>query len=362
MLVTPKKKKKRTMEASSHAELSAELERLLHSGAGHVQACNALLRTPRSAQRLFALLEHGLCHSSSAAPLLLAAQLAQRSTRRCPVDEIPDFDLVLAALREASRRGATAIATQSALGCSVLLLRAHAPETLLAELGDKLAAPEDHPCLLAVLTLLAEELHAPASKISAAPQHTAAVKAALRQSAPAVLGTLDTWCSDAAATEPHGLRAVDALRCAHAWCIAGLVSADAAAASPMLTTRAAGYLTVATRDAPTSAADAHNSLATQAAETLCAALGTAEQALAASAASDGGGRAVDARGGTSLSFGNLDPMADALLLPGLACGLRTALATMPLSRHAAAVACEACSVLARHAVRCELAQSQVHLT
>ena len=103
--------------------------------------------------------------------LLLAAQLLQKAVRRNPIDECPELPALLLALRAACNLGMKPVATQLALAAAVRMLRGDSPN-LLESLTSTL---DDRATTVLLLTVLAEELHAPASKISVSPQRTAAV-------------------------------------------------------------------------------------------------------------------------------------------------------------------------------------------
>ena len=106
------------------------------------------------------------------------------------------------------------------------------------------------------------------------------------------------------------------LRCGRVWCAAGLVSAEAVVESSLLMTSAVACLAECL-------AVADDSSATDAADTVCAALGAAHEDVRV----------------------RNEPTLDSLQT-GLCMALRERLAHIPISRHTAAIACEACMVLA----------------
>ena len=311
-------------------DLGPRLLDLLRGGSEHFSACVKLVREPRFALRLLPLVQRALAAHGPAeeeGPLLLACQLLQRGCRRCPLDECPNASSVHEALRVACSLGKTAVATQLALGAAVLVLRSPAwePDRLLQGIGAALlpsdsagtAAAGGYSALVLALTLLAEELHAPAAKISVPPDRTVAVRASLRRNGASLLATLHDWCchNDStlmdAALRNTSLAA--ALRCSAAWCTAGLISPTAYAEGTILTSRACQCLaaTPATNEA----------LAELAAEALNAALAA------------------------SLVGGSID-CDSVLLLCTYARTIHDGLASHALTRHIASVVCTACMVLA----------------
>ena len=244
---------------------------------GDYNASTALLRASGTVGRLLSFIE---ANTSGDLPiLLLSSQLMQQALRRCPLDDLPVdvFRRLLDVLRAAANNAALGIiCTQLAMSVAVLVLRSVSlsAEQVLGTLSGALQGS----ALLSVLTVLAEELHAPSSKISFSPQRAGEMHAALHTGAAAILAGLDDWCGgDTAVAAAAGgdqlatATIANALRCGVAWCAAGLVSADAAAASALLTCRAAACL------ACTTAGGGNDDLQGQAAEALCAALAATEQ-------------------------------------------------------------------------------------
>ena len=142
----------------------------------------------------------------SSAPLqptaLLAANLAQKGLRRAPVSDSCEPALrnyLVPAMLTAASVGDSTLLTQLGLGAAVCLIRTEAwpADQLLNGLGERLhnvgTCASERAAMLMILTVLAEELHSPAAKISVPPLRTAAVRSALRLGAQFVLATLQEW-------------------------------------------------------------------------------------------------------------------------------------------------------------------------
>jgi len=247
----------------------------------------------------------------SSAPLqptaLLAANLAQKGLRRAPVSDSCEPALrnyLVPAMLTAASVGDSTLLTQLGLGAAVCLIRTEAwpADQLLNGLGERLhnvgTCASERAAMLMILTVLAEELHSPAAKISVPPLRTAAVRSALRLGAQFVLATLQEWhaqqvpgAHDAVASVLCGPAAT--LRCGHAWCAAHLIDARVATSSALLTTSALSCLA----------------------------------------------------GSGSL-------MEEPSLLPALCAHLLEPVASLPPSRHRSAIICEASSFLGIHLLRC----------
>ncbi|EOD18725.1 hypothetical protein EMIHUDRAFT_470194 [Emiliania huxleyi CCMP1516] len=206
---------------------------------------------------------------------LFCAQAVQKSLRRAPLPELDEAlaAVLLAATREAAARGWQAGLIQLCLACAVTAIRAG--ETTLLAAFDGNSSAVERLAALQLLALVAEELHSPASKISVAPARPAALRAALVSQADATLATLHRWFEEAAAAAAASQRlqpaqaeaaahsAAAVLRAVGAWCACGLLGAESAAASPLLSRCAAGAL-------------ANSRTAVDAAEAACAAIELAE--------------------------------------------------------------------------------------
>ena len=214
-----------------------------------------LLRQPHIATRLLRLIVDGVVPPHAT---LLSATLLQKALRRSPLEECPDTLTLLHALRAAIASHQRVLATHLGLAAAVRLLRSPEwpPEQLLARVGAALL-PNDAPCaallpttadcaaFVLVMTLLAEELHAPAARLSVPPARLAAVRAALRHDAASLLASLHAWSGGGHVAPAPLLERAAALRCATAWCTAGLVAPRACAESALLAVCACGLLATA---------------------------------------------------------------------------------------------------------------------
>jgi hypothetical protein len=247
------------------------------AGGGSFNSTNELLRSPDSAKALLELAARFLDalpigYRPNVPPLLLlAVTLLARAVRRCPLETAPEARSVLSVLSTAARRlgNIGPVCTQLALGAAMLILRSPdwSPQVIISSLGHELA--NDRHALCSVLTLMAEELHAPTAKMSVAPKRLDSVREALQLEAAAVLSGLDNWaaCSTAASAgfdgdssrQDHavGEDLTHALRCGLAWCNAGFVHADIVATCDLLCSRSAQVLRRAAVDEPRSPAVQH---------------------------------------------------------------------------------------------------------
>ena len=288
----------------------------------------------------------------SSAPLqptaLLAANLAQKGLRRAPVSDSCEPALrnyLVPAMLTAASVGDSTLLTQLGLGAAVCLIRTEAwpAEQLLNGLGERLhnvsTCASERAAMLMILTVLAEELHSPAAKISVPPLRTAAVRSALRLGAQFVLATLQEWhaqqvpgAHDAVASVLCGPAAT--LRCGHAWCAAHLIDARVATSSALLTTSALSCL------AGSGSLIWESRLAAHATDVLCATIECTLLPLEVPAA---------ARGRHEPSLPNME---EPSLLPALCAHLLEPVASLPPSRHRSAIICEASSFLGIHLLRC----------
>lgn len=317
------------------------LENLLRGG-GSLESHNSLVRSPQISIQLLIFIQNSR-EKGNDPTVCLAATLLQRAVRRCPADELPDVLMLLQALHTASVTGNSATATQLALSVAVLLIRStQPPESLLTMLSTTLLATDGQragparTALVSVVTLLAEELHAPAARISVAPQRLHALRSVLRRDGASLLSSLYTWAT-ASSGEAQSTAAsstassVGLLRCATAWCTAGLVSPQASMQSAMLCTVACQCLS-----------SDDDVLASCAADALCAALAASQAGMDTETPQAG---VEDGRGG--------DVSHRWAPLAAFATGLCDALSAHRLSRHLAAVACTSCSVLAHVLSLCQ---------
>ena len=195
-----------------------------HGDAASGPALEGLLRQTKSTAALLAIIK-GVAETIGEAPtappeLLLCCQLLQKTLRRAPAAEIEGSAAVLLPLLRMSASlgcGWSLVLTQLSLAFAVLLIRTEAWDVaqLLPSLATELGGTGADGAMLAVLTVLAEEIHAPAAKISVAPARTAAVRQALRREAGAVLTAVGSFCEQQQV-------AASAMRCGRAWCSAGL--------------------------------------------------------------------------------------------------------------------------------------------
>ena len=297
----------------------------------------------------------------SSAPLqptaLLAANLAQKGLRRAPVSDSCEPALrnyLVPAMLTAASVGDSTILTQLGLGAAVCLIRTEAwpADQLLNGLGERLhnvgTCASERAAMLMILTVLAEELHSPAAKISVPPLRTAAVRSALRRDAQLVLATLQEWhvqqVPGAVASMLCGPAAT--LRCGHAWCVAHLIDARVATSSALLTSSALSCL--AGSGSPIQYS--HESrLAAHATDVLCATIECALLPLEVPPAA--------ARGRSAFHMPD-DDASEACdgslpgLLPALCAQLLEPVASLPPSRHRSAIICEASSLLGLHLLRC----------
>jgi len=328
--------------------------------AGHVARLTQCLATELAAPG----------HPSAAA--LFCAQALQKSLRRAGAAELESCGASLVdALRAAAERRWTAGLTQLALAAAVAMIRSADLSLLLAFDGQQSEASR---CIaLSLLTLLAEELHSPASRISAPPERPAHVRLLLRQSAPHTMAMLHTWFEQAAAAAAGGGEATTAqttaadsaaavLRAAGAWCVAGLVSGSQIAASALFTASAAAALQ-------------HPRAAPDAADALCSAIDVVSEEAAGPSRGSGLNRAGGGKGGKDLKGGKdaskaagasssaepedaggrdsaaAPPLAGLRLLLQLASEVYLRVGGMRLERrHVAMVAAHVCEALAATAV------------
>ena len=209
--------------------LAARLHSLLHST--DYKRSDEILREPKIAHHLLALVNSFLQQNDPArgpTRRFIARrrnELLQKAVRRNPIDECPELPPLLLALRAACNLGIKPVATQLALAAAVRMLRSDAPN-LLESLTSTL---DDRATTVLLLTVLAEELHAPASKTSVSPMRLLETRSALRNAGGSVLTSLYQWMTTPSGSSPGSmtpLQAVDALRCAAAWCNAGLLRAE----------------------------------------------------------------------------------------------------------------------------------------
>jgi hypothetical protein len=238
------------------------------------------------------------------AAALLCAQAMQKALRRAPPAELESCGLGLVdALRAAAERRWTAGLTQLALAASVAMIRSTDLSLLASFDGER--SESNRAIALRLLTLLAEELHSPASRISAPPGRLEDVRQALRRSGPHTLSLLHSWFDQAASAaggdvHPHlaaaaAESAAAVLRAAGAWCTCGLLAPAEVAACPLFTRSAAAALQ-------------HPVTAPDAADALCAAMDVlTEQAPVAQAAGGvrrgGRGKGEGGRSGRSKGEG-----------------------------------------------------------
>ena len=147
--------------------------------------------------------------------------------------DAPQGAAALAAGRLRRRRGATRAAalravaarvwspalTALALSVAVLLIRGAPWPGVLAHLdGDGDAA--DREVVLSILTVVAEEVTSPSSRISAAPASVSGLKQAMRADGGALLRRVHSWCIGETAERR---RVAAGLACCRAWCAAEMI-------------------------------------------------------------------------------------------------------------------------------------------
>ena len=355
--------------ASGSYDLKDSLQQLRVSGVASigVTLVEQIIRDPASPAHLLQALSAEFAanreaSAASAPPYLqLLCQMLQKSCRRAPIGVCEGILVPLIhAVRESAALGWLTMLTQCGLAVSVLLLRTEAVPAaqVLSGLGSELRAEvlADRAALLAVLRLFAEELHAPAAKVTVSPMRRDAVVEALRLEAPALLAQLECWATPPAecarcAVAPL-LATTTVLDCARAWCDAGLVSARLACESALLSNGSVRALGEAR-------------LAAHASELVCAALGMGCEP----GESPAGGspppqqrrprqKEGRPRGGAAAAAGG-DPgggaegaaASDARMLPRYAASVHERLAELPLTLQTAAVVCQACVSLTTHLLR-----------
>ena len=282
------------------------ISRLVRGEAASGRELEALVRAPNSPAILLHLVRATvetaatttLAEAPAPAELLLCCQLLQKTLRRAPAPECDGSAAALLPLvRTAAAMGCgwTPVLTQLSLSVAVLLIRtetwtdAQLLPSLAAALGVELSSSPTlsaHAALLSILTLLGEEVHSPASRLSVAPVRVAAVRQELRHSAAAVLAAAAASCELAVANGcPRQVGC--AMLCGRAWCAAGLVEPRLACSSALLV-----QIPLHALGSP--------QLAHAAAETLCAALSATFEAPAqavGSSAVKGGRGGSGGRGG-----------------------------------------------------------------
>ena len=157
--------------------------------AGEQRSGEALLELQRSPGCVTALLS--LIHSSASLPAdaaeppltVFSTQALQKCLRRAPAVELSSAAPTLAAaLHGFAARHWGASVTQLCLGLVIVILRSEAPpEQSLRELLESFEAESggaERSACVAFLTLLAEELHEPAARVSVAPQRVQHVRQA----------------------------------------------------------------------------------------------------------------------------------------------------------------------------------------
>ena len=210
-------------------------------------------------------------------------------------------------------------------------------------------------CALLVITLLAEEIHAPAARISVAPARLRTLRVLLSGHAVSLFIVL----SDMLAKETHcwPFCASQPFRAARAWCAAGLARGDAVLSSSLLISDALRML----HQPPT---DESESIAADASEALCAAIDSLrecvildqKQSMCCGAADSGGAfsntQGSEHRANACKHPDVEDSLTQASALVQYAAALLPALESLPRRRDTAEVVGHMCEALGECAVAC----------
>ena len=194
------------------------LEKFASDALSHFQ------KQPACIPLLIALIHEDLAAAAPGSPLpsslLLASQMLHKALRRSPLADCDGVEAQLVpALRAVAARVWSPALTALALSVAVLLIRGAPWPGVLAHLdGDGDAA--DREVVLSILTVVAEEVTSPSSRISAAPASVSGLKQAMRADGGALLRRVHSWCVGETAERR---RVAAGLACCRAWCAAEMI-------------------------------------------------------------------------------------------------------------------------------------------
>ena len=194
------------------------LEKFASDALSHFQ------KQPACIPLLIALIHEDLAAAAPGSPLpsslLLASQMLHKALRRSPLADCDGVEAQLVpALRAVAARVWSPALTALALSVAVLLIRGAPWPGVLAHLdGDGDAA--DREVVLSILTVVAEEVTSPSSRISAAPASVSGLKQAMRADGGALLRRVHSWCISETAERR---RVAACLACCRAWCAAEMI-------------------------------------------------------------------------------------------------------------------------------------------
>ena len=249
------------------------LEKFASDALSHFQ------KQPACIPLLIALIHEDLAAAAPGSPLpsslLLASQMLHKALRRSPLADCDGVEAQLVpALRAVAARVWSPALTALALSVAVLLIRGAPWPGVLAHLdGDGDAA--DREVVLSILTVVAEEVTSPSSRISAAPASVSGLKQAMRADGGALLRRVHAWCIGETAERR---RVAAGLACCRAWCAAEMILEGEAPLDEALLLVELGARTLG-----------DEALAPHAADLLCTLLPLLGGGADAAVAADGGG-------------------------------------------------------------------------